>query len=140
MLVKFIPMVTAALVLCSCATKTENESFNDPNFHDQDRIADYIKPRDTGDMRELLLTMPLFEISPAERRGWVYANAIMTANSILLVGDGAQTTLKLSRGISQDIYNFEHGPFEDEPVFCYTLRRVSDGWIILSRKTKLIER
>ncbi len=133
-------MIAAAAILCSCATTTQDEPFDGPYLAlDADRIDDFLPPRDSEDMRELLLTLPIFESSPAERRPWVFASARVTPTSILLEGDGAQATLKLARDITSDSYLLEIGPHEDSVVFCYALQRVSGGWIILNRKRRLVE-
>ena len=139
---KFILMIAAAAILglCSCAITAQDEPFDGPYLAlDADRVDDFLPPRDSEDMRELLLTLPIFESSPAERRSWVLANARVTPTSILLEGDGAQATLKLTRLITSDAYQLEIGPHEDSVVYCYTLQRVSGGWIILDRERRLVE-
>jgi hypothetical protein len=138
--IRFLLMITAATILCSCATTTQDKPFDGPYLAlDADRVDDLLPPRDSEDMRELLLTLPIFESSPARRRPWVFATARVRPTSILLEGDGAQATLMLARDIRGDTYQLEIGPHEDSVVSCYKLQRVSGGWIILNRKRRLVD-
>ena len=98
-----------------------------------EHVDDFLPLDNELDLRDLLLTIPVFEIAPMERKAWLYKEGILTNNSIILEGDGAQSTLKLSRTYEKNHYKLDIGPHEDQIIYSYTLLRVEGGWKVISR-------
>ena len=102
-------------------------------FSKKSHIPDYLPLKSDNNLRDLLLTLPVFEVSPDERRRWVVDYAKVSTDQIEIEGDGAQSSLRLSKLTTKDHYRLRIGPDEDGSVFFYDLRRIEAGWIVLSR-------
>ena len=104
----------------------------DPYF-DRSYIADVVTPKDQGDLRELVITFPVFDVAPSMRRSWVRKTAELTATSIQLPTDGSGPPVGLRRIRESDQYWLSIGPDDTSTTTDYKVRRLSGGWLILQR-------
>ncbi|WP_411846648.1 hypothetical protein AAFN60_03455 [Roseibacillus persicicus] len=123
--------------LCACAPQSNTSPSHYP--FDGDFIADERPPHDEEDLRELLLTLPVWDIPPERIVSWMDENGSVTGDTLVVHGDGAQVMLRLRRLDRPDHYELRLGS-EDWPeggLYHYTLQRVSNkwpkGWKVLTR-------
>ena len=131
-----LPMCLS-VCLFSCAKSVEVIEPEDPYLALTGEIVeDFLIPENEEDLRELLLTLPVFESSPETRRDWLYRQGVYDEPSLLLEGDGTQSTLLFIRTKKPNVFELRIGPHEDMKVFSYLLLRGEDYWEI-TRRTQL---
>jgi hypothetical protein len=122
------------LLVISCArhdSEVARPEF-EPYF-DRSYITDAVAPKDQDDLRELVITFPVFDVAPSMRRSWVRRNAELTATSIQLPTDGSGPPVGLRRTRESDLYWLSIGPDDTSTTTDYKVRRLSGGWLILQR-------
>lgn len=107
-------------------------------YFDRSYIADVVAPRD-DDLRELVITFPVFDVEPSVRRTWVRKNAERTDSSIQLPTDGSGPRVGLRRIRDPDLYWLSIGPDDTSTTTEYKVRRLSGGWLVLQRTKSKIE-
>ena len=131
-------VLAASFFLSACSGRPETSNAGYP--FDQEFISDVRAPLDEKDLRELLVTLPVWDIPPERILPWIHENGTLSEKSLLVSGDGAQTTLRLRELETPAHYELKIGT-EDWPeggLAYYTLKRVSNtwpqGWQVLSRR------
>ena len=136
-------IIIPLLLLASCSpyavTVSKSDPYDplEPNF-----ITDLTlkKTNTKTDLRDLLLTLPVFEVSPKERRDYVYKEAKVTGDIVQLKGDGAQGNLTLEKLNDSNLYKFTYDDPGDKGNWVYLLKRRDhigygyNGWHIESKQ------
>ena len=100
------------------------------------------KNKTPNDLRELLLTLPVFEVHPDTRREFVKRSGTINNNTLFVQGDGAQGSLTLTKLDDESMYELIIEEVESEVLWIYKMRRSNDigygydGWNIISSTTK----
>lgn len=128
----------ASLFTLSCSTQNTPEQGQDPLA--QDFIPDERAPHSEEDLSELLVTLPVWDISPERIIPWIQDHGEATENTLLVNGDGSQDTLRLRKLSLPNTYELRIGTEEwaDSGINYYTLRRQPNsypkGWQVLNRR------
>lgn len=123
-----------SLLTLSCST----QSSSDPLA--QDFIPDERAPHNEEGLDELLVTLPVWDISPERIIPWIQDHGKVTGNTLLVSGDGSQDTLRLRKLNLPDTYELRIGTEEwaEAGISYYTLKRRPNaspkGWQVLNRR------
>ena len=135
-----VASIYLSIFLFPCAKSVKETQPEDPYLAlTGEFVEDFLVPENEKDLRELLLTLPVFESSPESRRDWLYSQGIYNEPSLLLEGDGAQSPLLFIRTKMANVFELRIGPHEDMKVFSYTLLRRESGWKIIRRTQRDIK-
>lgn len=95
----------------------------------------------SSDLKSLLLTLPVFEISPTERKALVDKMGVINKNKLFVQGDGAQPSLTLVKLDKPKHYELIIHALEEQTNWHYHMIRNDEvgfgynGWSITSRKS-----
>jgi hypothetical protein len=107
-------------------------------------IPDFLAltPPESTDLGDLVLTIPVFEIAPEDRRRWISTTGVYShdRNELYLAGDGAQISIRVRRIATDENgptrIRVTLGPDEDQNfMWSYELQRIEGGWRCLARKS-----
>ena len=126
-------LLLLSLILAGCSTpdNESNQIITATSFVTEDRIT----PKDETDLRELLLTFNLGDISPENSRHYAYKNALLTDQEIELIADGAIEAKALKKLSTPNHYQYRNGWKGAIGTNIYTLKRENKRWKILDSKT-----
>ena len=92
------------------------------------------------DLKSLLLTLPVFEVAPEDRRAFIDTEGVIKNNTLRVPGDGAQSTLVFRKLTTPTHYELTIEGREDSNDWIYIMKRTDtvgygySGWEILNRK------
>ena len=95
-----------------------------------------LSSEDSMDLADLLLTLPVFDISPNHRRSWIDRNGIKSKSRDRLTvgGDGSQSPLTIEKippaSNSKLRIRLTVEPWDDPDTWIYELQRADNGWIL----------
>lgn len=118
-----------ALLLAACAV-APNQSPKSQSPFDQEIIADRRLPHNEDELSELLLTLPVWDISPERILPWISEHGSRSGDTLSVLGDGAQDSLQLRRLAQADQYELRIGSegWPEGGLSYYTLQRLPNGW------------
>ena len=128
----------ASLFALSCSTQNTPEQGQGPLT--KGFIPDERAPHSEEDLRELLVTLPVWDISPERIIPWIQDHGEATEKTLLVNGDGSQDTLRLRKLSLPNTYELRIGTEEwaDSGISYYTLKRQPNaypkGWQVLNRR------
>ncbi|WP_411826526.1 hypothetical protein [Luteolibacter sp. AS25] len=129
----FLPLVSC-LLIASCAPQNRvAEKHNSP--FSESFVADEVPPNSQTDLRELIATLPIFDLPPGERKSYVYSSGNLTSGEISFPTDGSQTASSLKKLPTPGEYQLRYGWENAIGTDIYRMKRQENGWLILSRKT-----
>lgn len=135
---KSLLILSVGLVLSACAPQPVPTFVENP--FDEEFIADVRSPHDEQDLRELLLTLPVWDVPPERILPWISEYGTVSGGTLQVQGDGAQDTLRLRKLPTPNHYELFVGNEEwpEGGLSYYTLERLSNrspkGWKVLSRR------
>ncbi len=136
---------TSLLLAVSCAPQHKqavSASSSPYALLDNNFVTDLTLNRapELTDLKSLLLTLPVFEVAPQDRRGFIDREGVITNNTLRVPGHGAQSTLVFKRLSTPDHYELTIEGLEDANDWVYIMKRSGttgygyNGWEILDRK------
>ncbi len=130
---KLLLSLLAIALLNSCASQESPRAYEDP--FSKSFVPDEVEPTSQTDLKELLTTLPIFDMPPGTRRAYVDRSAQLTPGAIKLVADGSQTAAGLRKLPGAGEYEFRHGWEGAIGTDIYRIKRMERGWQIISRKS-----
>jgi hypothetical protein len=139
-------IIFGSALLVGCAS-SDRSTTHQPPYDIATFQADVLplSPEASTDLSDLLLTLPVFEVSPNERRSWVARNRIRSKSGdrLSVGGDGAQCPLTIERmpsaPNSKPRIRVTLEPWDDPAAWRYELQRASNGWILLGTERRQAE-
>lgn len=137
--VSFFLSIIVILNFSSCATQEiahitqYSQASNSPL--DREMVADSQPVSDPEDLKQLIKSLPLWELPAEEVDGWIKRNGKLLGDSLLIAGDGAQSELKLSKLAPAGEYELIVGSLDwpEGGYFVYKLKRLESGWQVIAR-------
>ena len=123
----------AFFLIASCASQDTVKRYVSP--FEKSFLADAVQPTDPTDLRDLIATLPLFDMPPEERKTYVYYAANLTPEEVTLASDGSQTAAGLRKLPADGEYELRDGWPKAIGTDIYRLKRLENGWQVLSRRT-----
>ena len=133
-------IIFAIAVLTVGCFQPSRTDFEGPPYSIGDFQADVIplKRKSSSELSDLVLTLPVFEVSPSDRRAWVERNGVesIDKDTLTIAGDGAQCPLTIKRlpsgpGSKQRI-RVTLEPWDLPNAWQYEFERADHGWVRLN--------